>query len=72
VPLFHRHRILTQVAADNVNVVKLLPPLIAGEEEVDYFVAALDDVLTSAEKGSGLFFEFGKTLAKGSLNRIRS
>jgi len=26
VPLFHRHRILTQVAADNVNIVKLLPP----------------------------------------------
>lgn len=72
VPLFHRHRILTQVAADNVNVVKLLPPLIAGEEEVEYFVAALDDVLSSAEKGSGLFLEFGKTLAKGSFNRIRS
>jgi len=71
VPLFHRHRILTQVAADNVNVVKLLPPLIAGEDEVEYFVAALDDVLTSAAKGSGLFFEFGKTLAKGSLHRTR-
>jgi ornithine--oxo-acid transaminase len=72
VPLFHRHRILTQVAADNMNVVKLLPPLIAGEEEVEYFVAALDDVLSSAEKGSGLFYEFGKTLAKGSLHRARS
>jgi ornithine--oxo-acid transaminase len=72
VPLFHRHRIITQVAADNMNVVKLLPPLIAGEEEVEYFVDALDDVLTSAEKGSGLFFEFGKTVAKGSLHRNRS
>jgi ornithine--oxo-acid transaminase len=72
VPLFHRHRILTQVAADNMNVVKLLPPLIAGEAEVEYFVDALEDVLASAEKGSGLFFEFGKTLAKGSLHRTRS
>ena len=71
VPLFHRHRILTQVAADNVNIVKLLPPLIAGEDEVEYFVAALDDVLASAEKGSGLFFEFAATLAKGSLTRTR-
>ncbi|MDT4919876.1 MAG: ornithine--oxo-acid transaminase [Pseudonocardiales bacterium] len=71
VPLFHRHRILTQVAADNVNVVKLLPPLIAGEEEVDYFVSALDDVLTSAASGSGLIVEFGKTLAKGSMRRLR-
>lgn len=72
VPLFHRHRILTQVAADNVNIVKLLPPLIAGEEEVDYFAHALDDVLTSAEKGSGLLFEVGRTLAKGSLRGGRS
>jgi ornithine--oxo-acid transaminase len=72
VPLFHRHRILTQVAADNVNIVKLLPPLIAGPEEVGYFVDALDDVLTSAEKGSGLMFEVGKTLAKGSIRGTRS
>ena len=55
VPLFHRHRILTQVAADNMNVVKLLPPLIAGDDEVELFVAALDDVLASAQRGSGLF-----------------
>ena len=40
VPLFHRHRIITQVAADNVNIIKLLPPLISGQEEVDYFIQA--------------------------------
>ena len=71
VPLFHRHGIITQVAADGMNVVKLLPPLIAGEEEVDYFVAALDDVLTSAERGSSLFFEVGRTMARGALRRTR-
>ena len=69
VPLFHRHRILTQVAADNMNVVKLLPPLIAGQAEVDYFVAALDDVLRDAHRGSGLLREFGATMAKGALRR---
>jgi ornithine--oxo-acid transaminase len=67
VPLFHRHRILTQVAADGVNVIKLLPPLIAGEAEVDAFVEALDDVLCSAERGSGLLLELGRTMAKGAL-----
>ena len=50
VPLFHRHRILTQVAADNVNIIKLLPPLICGQEEIDYFVGALDDVLEDAHE----------------------
>ena len=71
VPLFHRHKILTQVAADNMNVVKLLPPLIAGDDEVELFVDALDDVLASAERGSGLIFEFGMTMAKGTLHRAR-
>ena len=56
VPLFHRHRILTQVAADNVNIIKLLPPLNCGQEEIDYFVGALDDVLKDAHGGSGLLF----------------
>jgi ornithine--oxo-acid transaminase len=69
VPLFHRHRILTQVAADNVNIIKLLPPLICGQEEVDYFVNALDDVLGDAHEGSGLLFEFGRTMAKGAVRR---
>ncbi|MHB1508698.1 MAG: aspartate aminotransferase family protein [Acidimicrobiales bacterium] len=70
-PLFQRHRILTQVAADNVNIVKLLPPLIAGQEEVDYFVGALDDVLADAHRNSSLMLEFGKTLAKSALQRER-
>jgi len=70
-PLFTRHRILTQVAADNVNIVKLLPPLVAGQAEIDYFVAALDDVLADAHRNSALIFEFGKTLAKSALQRER-
>jgi hopanoid-associated sugar epimerase len=69
VPLFHRHRIITQVAADNVNIIKLIPPLITGPEEVDYFVRALDDVLTDAEHGAGLTYEVGRTMALGALRR---
>ncbi len=69
VPLFHKHRILTQVAADNVNIIKLLPPLVCGQEEVDLFVAALDDVLHDAHGGMGHLFEFGRTMAKGARRR---
>ena len=69
VPLFHRHRIITQVAADNVNIIKLLPPLISGPEEVDYFVRALDDVMADAHRGSGLTYEVGRTMALGALRR---
>src|ERR1700722_4147995 len=72
VPLFHRHRILPQVAADNVNIIKLLPPLISGQEEADYFIAALDDILTDAQKVSGLAVEVGTTMARGALGRKSS
>jgi ornithine--oxo-acid transaminase len=67
-PLFRRHGILTQVAGDSMNVVKLLPPLICGQPEVDYFAEALDDVLKDANRNS-LIYEFGKTLALASLHR---
>lgn len=68
-PLFTRHHILTQVAGDEMNVVKLLPPLICGQDEVDAFAEALGDVLASAHKGSSLLREFTATLVKGSLRR---
>ena len=69
VPLFQRYQILTQVAADNINVIKLLPPLIAGETEVELFVHALDELLGEAERGSGLLVDFGVSMAKGMLKR---
>ncbi len=47
-PLFERHRILTQVSADHLDVVKLLPALVADEPEVTCFLDALDEVLTTA------------------------
>jgi ornithine--oxo-acid transaminase len=50
VPLFTRHRILTQVAGHGMNVVKVLPPLNLPEPELERFVAALDDVLARAER----------------------
>ena len=41
VPLLQRHRILTQVSGDHLEVIKLIPPLIIGEAEVDRFVDGL-------------------------------
>ena len=48
-PLFHKHRILTQVAGHHMNVVKVLAPLVIEESELRRFVAALEDVLSDVE-----------------------
>jgi acetylornithine/succinyldiaminopimelate/putrescine aminotransferase len=69
VPLFQQHRILTQVAGDHLDVVKLIPPLIAGEAEVETFVEAFTEVMDDAHRGTGLMWDFGRTLMKNAVKR---
>jgi ornithine--oxo-acid transaminase len=64
VPLMQRHRILTQVSGDHLEVIKLIPPLTIGEAEVDRFVDAFTAVMDEAHSGTGLMRDFGKTLIK--------
>ena len=64
VALFQRHRILTQVSGDHMEVIKLIPPLMIGEQEVSLFTEAFADVMEDASKGSGLMWDFGRTLIK--------
>ena len=71
--LLSKHRILTQVAGHAMDVVKILPPLIIGEKEVDMFVAALDDVLAECRKFPGPMWEIGQNFirhAVGSGRRV--
>jgi ornithine--oxo-acid transaminase len=64
VALFQRHRILTQVSGDHMEVIKLIPPLMIGDTEVKLFTEALAEVLEDASKGTGLMWDFGRTLIK--------
>ncbi|GCD41406.1 aspartate aminotransferase family protein [Streptomyces paromomycinus] len=67
VPLLQRHRILTQVSGDHLEVIKLIPPLTIGEREVDRFVTAFTEVMDDAHQGGGLMWDFGRTLMKQAL-----
>ncbi len=50
VPLFTRHRILSQVAGHDLPVLKGLPPLVLSEQDIEEFTAALDDVIAKATR----------------------
>jgi ornithine--oxo-acid transaminase len=50
VPLFTKHRILSQVAGHDLAVLKGLPPLVLSERDVDDLVTALDDVIRKAAR----------------------
>ncbi|MET8509077.1 aspartate aminotransferase family protein [Streptomyces sp. NPDC004787] len=64
VPLLQRHRILTQVSGDHLEVIKLIPPLVVDEADVERFVTAFTAVMDEAHAGGGLLWDFGKTLVK--------
>jgi ornithine--oxo-acid transaminase len=48
VPLFSDHKILTQVAGHKLAVVKILPPLVISDEDLDGFVDALRTTVEQA------------------------
>lgn len=66
-PLLSKHRVLSQVAGHNMDVIKILPPLTIGEAEVNWFVNALDDVITDCYKLPGPMWELGQNLLQAAI-----
>jgi acetylornithine/succinyldiaminopimelate/putrescine aminotransferase len=70
--MLSKHRILTQVAGHNLDVIRILPPLIIGEKEVEMFVKALDDVLSECRKFPGPMWELGNNFVRAALGSRKS
>jgi acetylornithine/succinyldiaminopimelate/putrescine aminotransferase len=64
VPLLSKHRVLTQVGGHNMDLIKILPPLMIGENEVNYFVRALDETLRGCRRLPGPMLELALNTAK--------
>jgi ornithine--oxo-acid transaminase len=67
IPLYKRHRILSQVAGHGSQVVKLLPPLVVDDEDCDWIVRAFGDVASDCERVPGAVWDLGRTLAGHAL-----
>jgi ornithine--oxo-acid transaminase len=66
--LMRGHHILTQVAGPDVNIIKLLPPLIIGDEEVATIVSAIDQVMAEATEVRGRVWAQSVELVKHALS----
>ncbi|MCR4430043.1 MAG: aspartate aminotransferase family protein [Tepidanaerobacteraceae bacterium] len=67
--LLNSHRIITAYTLNNPNVIRMEPPLIIEEQDIDFMLNALEDVLS---KNRGLFkltFSTVKTAAGSFLSR---
>jgi ornithine--oxo-acid transaminase len=67
IPLFARHRILSQVAGHNMYVIKLLPPLCLSQADEDWIVGAFDDVIAECHKVPSSVWDLATTLAGHAL-----
>lgn len=67
--LFKQHRILSQIAGHAMDVLKILPPLIIGDDEIDYFVKALDAVLGDCARFPGPIWDLGTNFFRHSLRK---
>jgi ornithine--oxo-acid transaminase len=69
VPLFTEHRVLSQVAGHGLNVIKGLPPLVVSEEDLEWFVTALDATLAKAQKLPRATARFALRAARAGVRR---
>lgn len=67
VPLMMDHKILAQVAAHGMDVIKLIPPLVLTRADVDRFVSSFETVLAAAHKFPGPLWEVGSRIAKNAV-----
>ena len=63
VPLFRDHRILTQVAGHKIAVLKVLPPLMVSDDDVDEFAGALRETVADAQRMPRALTKFALTAA---------
>jgi ornithine--oxo-acid transaminase len=64
IPLLQKHKILTQVAGYHTEVIKFLPPITIGQEDLDWFLMAIDDVLEDTTRFPGAAWDTVSGLAK--------
>jgi 4-aminobutyrate aminotransferase-like enzyme len=66
-PLLEKHRVLTQVSGNHGDIIRILPPFVITDEDIQYFVSALDDVLTACYKLPGPMWDLGTNLVKAAM-----
>ena len=66
IPLFKKHRMLAQVAGHAMPVIKLLPPLVLGEDDARWIGNAFEDVVAESH-ALGAVWDLGRTLAGHAL-----
>jgi ornithine--oxo-acid transaminase len=66
IPLFQRHRVLSQVSGHNT-VIKLIPPLVLSDADCDWASEAFDQVIADCQHVTGATWDLGRSLMSHAL-----
>ena len=69
VPLFTEHHILCQVAGHDMAVIRILPPLVVTDEDIDEFAEALRATIKDAQRMPKSLTKFALSAASAGLSR---
>jgi acetylornithine/succinyldiaminopimelate/putrescine aminotransferase len=70
-PLLERHHILTQVTGRADPIIRLMPPFVISDDDIRWFVDALDDVLGRSHRLAGPIAGMGRNALRVSLSGRR-
>ena len=69
IPLLKDHHVLAQVAGHQIDIIKLVPPLVLSPDDVNDVTRAFDAVIGACHKFPGPVWEVGKRLSKQAIKR---
>lgn len=68
-PLLEKHQVLTQVSGNHGDIIRLLPPFVISDDDIQYFVDALDQVLDECHRLPGPMWDLGMNLVKAAMSQ---
>jgi ornithine--oxo-acid transaminase len=69
--MFAKQRVIVQIPGPELNAIKILPPVTITDEDVRYFLGALDDTLSGYYKAGGPIVTLAGGLVKDTVRTVR-
>jgi ornithine--oxo-acid transaminase len=66
-PLLEKYKVLSQVSGNHGDIIRVLPPFVITDEDIQYFVGSLDTVLDECRNPLGSMWGLGTKLVKASM-----
>ena len=71
VDMYAKKHVVLQIPGPDINAIKFLPPVILSDDDVQYFLGALDDTFATFYGKGGPVISLGKALAKDAVKGRR-